>query len=275
MDRIDEQRVAFTSRFLRSFKINLSLANQKYNLLSGFYYKNLANNDTIKTFNQALFTAALRFAPGEKFTETPRVIIPSNLDFPVLWVKYIKGLDIMNGGFVFDKVEVRIDKTYRWKILGKSTISVDAGRVFGNVPISLMYFGRANYLGSFTPDAAHSFSAMRMNEFISDRFVNIFFKHDFGKILWITGSKKFQPEFAIVNNISFGDISANSLRVVPATFKAKVPTKGYYETGIYANKLISNGYFAFGFGAYYRYNAYRYKSFKDNLAYKFTVMFML
>ena len=93
--------------------------------------------------------------------------------------------------------------------------------------------------------------------------------------MWITGSKKFQPEFAIVNNISFGDISANSLRVVPATFKAKVPTKGYYETGIYANKLISNGYFAFGFGAYYRYDAYRYKSFKDNLAYKFTVMFML
>lgn len=275
MDGIDEHRVAFTSRFLRSFKINLSLANQKYDLLSGFYYKDLANNDTIKTFNQALFTAALRFAPGEKFTETPRVIIPSNLDFPVLWVKYTKGLDIMNGGYEFDKVEVRLDKTYRWKILGKSTISIDAGREFGKVPISLMYFGRANYLGSLTPDAAHSFAAMRMNEFISDRFVNIFFKHDFGKLLWITGSKIFQPEFAIVNNISFGDISANSLQVVPASFKAKVPTKGYYETGIYANKLLSNGYFAIGFGAFYRYDSYRFKDFKDNLAYKFTVMVVL
>ena len=275
MDRIDEHRIAFTSRFLRSFKINLSLANQKYDLLSGYYYKDLANSDTIKTFNQALFTAALRFAPGEKFTETPRVIIPSNLDFPVLWVKYIKGLDIMNGGYEFEKVELRLDKTYRWKILGKSTISIDAGREFGKVPISLMYFGRANYLGSITPDAAHSFAAMRMNEFISDRFVNIFFKHDFGKLLWITGSKIFQPEFVIVNNISFGDISANSLHVLPASFKAKVPTKGYYETGIYANKLLSNGYFAFGFGAFYRYDSYRFKDFKDNLAYKFTVMVVL
>jgi len=275
MDRIDEHRVAFTSRFLRSFKINLSLANQRYDLLSGLYYKNPVNNDTIKNFNQALFTAALRFAPGEKFTETPRVIIPSNLDFPVLWVKYTKGLDIMNGGYAYDKVEVRLDKTYRWKILGKSTISIDAGREFGKVPISLMYFGRANYLGSLTPDAAHSFAAMRMNEFISDRFVNIFFKHDFGKLLWITGSKIFQPEFAIVNNISFGDISANSLHVVPASFKAKVPTKGYYETGVYANKLLSNGYFAIGFGAFYRYDSYRFKDFKDNLAYKFTVMVVL
>ncbi len=272
MDRIDDYRVAFSSRFLRSFKINLSLANQKYDLLSGLYYKNLANNDTTKSFNQALFTAALRFAPGEKFTETPRVILPSNLDFPVLWVKYIKGLDIMNGGYKFDKLELRLDKTYRWKILGKSTISIDAGKVFGKVPMSLMYFGRANYLGSITPNAAHSFAAMRMNEFITDRFVNIFFKHDFGKLLWVTGSKIFQPEFAIVNNISFGDMSSNSLLVVPASFKVKVPTKGYFETGIYVNKLISNGYWAFGFGVFYRYDSYRFNDFQDNLAFKFTIM---
>ncbi|RPH33849.1 MAG: carboxypeptidase-like regulatory domain-containing protein [Bacteroidales bacterium] len=275
MDGIDEHRVAFSFRFLRYCKLNLSMANQKYNLLSGFYYKDWVTNDTLTSFNQALFTAALRIAPGEKLMETPRSIMPLNFDFPVFWVKYTKGLNALDGGYNFDKLEVRLDKTYKWKILGKSTISIDAGRVFGKIPLSFMYFGRANYLGSLTPDAAHSFAAMRMNEFITDRFVNIFFKHDFGKLLWVTGSKKFQPEFAIVNNISFGDVSANSLHVVPADFNAKVPTKGYFETGIYANKLLSNGYFALGFGTFYRYDSYRFKEFKDNLAYKFTIMVVL
>ncbi len=275
MDGIEEQRVDFSFRFLKAFKLYFSAADQKYRYLSGFSYKNPATNDTLRGFNQATATFALRISPGEKFMQTSRSIVPLNGAYPIFWVKYIKGLDAYNGGYEFDKVEIRLDKTYKWRILGKTTFSIDAGRVFGEVPMTLMYFGRANYLGYVTPDAAHSFATMRMNEFISDRFVNLFFKHDFGKLLWVTGSKKFQPEFVIVNNISFGDMSANMLHVVPKDFKTKVPTKGFYEAGIYANKLLSNGYFALGFGAFYRYDSYRFSDFKDNLAFKLTIMMML
>ncbi|HCT30663.1 MAG TPA: hypothetical protein DIW31_07980 [Bacteroidales bacterium] len=275
MDGIEEQRVDFSFRFLKAFKLYLSAADQKYKFLSGFSYKDVATSDTLTGFNQTLFTTALRIAPGERFMQTSRSILPLNAGSMTFWVKYIKGLNTYNEGFNFDKVEIRLDKTYKWRILGKTTFSVDAGQVFGKVPITLMYFGRANHFGYVTPDAAHSFAAMRMNEFISDRFVNIFFKHDFGKLLWVTGSKRFQPEFAIVNNISFGDISPNMLHVVPKGFKAKVPTKGYYEAGVYANKLLSNGYIASGFGVFYRYDSYRYSDFKDNIAYRITLMIVL
>ncbi len=275
MDGIEEHRVDFSFRFLKALKLYISAADQKYKYLSGISYKDAISSDTLSGFNQALLTAAIRIAPGERFMQTSRTILPLNVDFPVFWVKYMKGLDAYNGGYNFDKLEVRLDKTIKWRILGKTKISIDAGQVFGKVPMTLMYFGRANFLGFVTPDAAHSFAAMRMNEFISDRFVNFFFKHDFGKLLWVTGSKRFQPEFAIVNNISFGDMSPNMLHVLPKNFKAKVPTKGYYEAGIYANKILSNGYFGLGFGAFYRYDSYNFSDFKDNMAYKITLMVVL
>lgn len=275
MDGIEEQRIDFSFRFLKAFKLYLSAADQKYKYLSGFKYKDIITHDTLDGFNQTLLTAALRIAPGESFMQTSRSIMPLNTNYPIFWIKYMKGLDAYNGGYNFDKVEVRLDKAYKWRVLGKTNFSIDAGQVFGKVPITLMYFGRANHFGYVTPDAAHSFAAMRMNEFISDRFVNIFFKHDFGKLLWVTGSKRFQPEFAIVNNVSFGDMSANSLLVLPKKFNAKVPTKGYYEAGVYANKLLSNGYFALGIGVFYRYDSYRYVEFKDNIAYKITIMLVL
>jgi len=275
MDRIEENRVAFSFRFLKSFKMNLSMANQRYDLLSGFYYKTPAQTDTIRKFNQTELAATLRIAPGEKFMETSRGIMPLNADFPVFWVNYTKGLNIMDGGYEYDRVEVRLDKTYRWRTLGRTIINVDAGQVFGKVPIPLMYFGRANYLGAVTPDATHSFAAMRMNEFLTDRFVSIFLKHDFGKLLWITGSKRFQPEFAVVQNIGYGDISSNVLHVVPTGFAVKAPTKGFFEAGLQANKLLSNGFMAFGFAVYYRYGSYSYKDFEDNLAYKITLSLAL
>lgn len=275
MDGIEEQKVDFSFRFLKSFKLYLFAADQKYKFLSGISYKDAITRDTLSGFNQGLLSATLRIAPGERFTQTSRSILHLNFDYPVFWIRYMRGLDAFNGGYNFEKLELRLDKIIKWKVIGKTKISIDAGQVFGQVPMTLMYFGRANFLGYVTPDATHSFAAMRMNEFISDRFVNIFFKHDFGKLLWVTGSKKFQPEFAFVNNISFGDMSANMLHVVPKDFKAKVPTKGYYEAGIYANKLLSNGYFALGFGAFYRYDSYNFSVIRNNMAYKITFMMVL
>jgi len=275
MDGIEELRTSFNFRFLRSFKLNVSVANEKYDLFSGFYFKFHNLIDTLKSFNQSEITATLRFAPGEKFMETPRGIIPINNNFPVIWMKYIKGIAPFDSQFEYDKLEARIDKTFRWLILGKTSISIDAGKVFGHVPISLMYFGRANYLENLgiSIDANHCFGAMRMNEFLSDRFVNIFMRHDFGKLFWRNKVSKWQPEFAIAQNISYGEFSENSDQIVPVGYSIKAPSKGYYETGLLVNKILPNGFMAYGFGVYYRYGYYSYKNMKDNFAYKITMLY--
>lgn len=272
MDGVEEHRLGVGFRFLKSFKLNLSLASQKYNLFSEYYYKASNLSDTLTKFNQTEFSASLRFAPGEKFMETPQGLMPLNSDFPIFYINYIKGLTIMDGQFNYEKVEVRMDKSFRWRVLGKTSISVDAGQVFGKVPLSLMYFGRANYM-EISVESTHCFGAMRMNEFVADRFVNIFLKHDFGKILWRNRTGKWQPEFAIAQNISYGDISRNDKQVVPIDYSIQAPTKGYYETGLIINKIIPDGLMAIGFGVYYRYGAYSFSNSNDNFAYKLTMTY--
>jgi len=272
LDGIEEHRVGFGFRFLKSFKLNVSFARQGNDLISGYHYRATNTIDTIKGFVQSEFLATLRFAPGEKFMETPQGIIPLNTDFPIIYINYIKGLTLMNGEFEYDKIEARIDKSYRWRVLGKTSISLDAGQVFGKVPLSLMYFGRANYL-ELSVESSHCFGAMRMNEFVSDRFVNIFLKHDFSKLLWRNRSGKWQPEFVIAQNISYGDISNNDRFILPVGYSIKAPTKGYYETGLIINKLIPDGLMAIGFGVYYRYGAYSFSDTKDNFAYKLTMTY--
>lgn len=272
MDGIQEHKGSITVRFLGSFKLGLSLSQQKYDLLSGFLFKTQNPQDTLKGFNQSEFTATLRFAPGEKFMETPRGLIPLNNDFPVLYVNYIRGLNLFDAQFKYDKLEARFDKSFRWRMLGKTSISIDAGKVFGEVPIPLIYFGRANYYG-LSVDATHCFGAMRMNEFVSDRFVNVFLKHDFSKLLWRNKTGKWQPEFAIAQNISFGNISSNLINIVPTGFSINTPSKGYFETGLLINKLLPNGFMAYGFGVFYRYGEYRLAENKDNFAYKITLSY--
>jgi hypothetical protein len=275
MDGIEEHKANFGFRFLKSLKLNVSAANQKYNLLSKYYYRSSNLTDTIKGFNQSELSATLRIAPGEKFMETSRGIVPLNLDFPVLLVRYTKGLKALNGQFNYDKLELRLDKSYQWRILGKTTIGVDAGQVFGKVPLSLMYFGRANYLdGGISVDATHCFGAMRMNEFVADKYINIFMKHDFAKLIWRNRTGRWQPEIAIAQNISYGTISAKTMHILPSGYSAIAPSKGFYETGLLINKLIPNGFMAYGFGVFYRYGAYRFPNDKDNFAYKISLSYM-
>lgn len=274
MDGIEEHRASVGFRFLKSFKMNISMADQQYNLLSGYYYKATNLTDSIKGFNQTEISATLRFAPGEKFMETPRGIVPLNVDFPVMFVKYIKGIKSLDGQFYYDKLEVRIDKTYQWRAIGKTSIGIDAGQVFGKVPLSLMYFGRANYFDAgISVDASHCYGAMRMNEFVSDRYLNVFIKHDIGKLIWRNKRGKWQPEIALAQNIGFGDITQNANHIVPNGYKIQSPTKGYYESGLIVNKILVNGFMAYGFGVFYRYGAYSMPDNKDNFAYKISLTY--
>lgn len=51
----------------------------------------------------------------------------------------------------------------------------------------------------------------------------------------------------------------------------KTMEKGYFESGLMLNKLVRLKLLSVGLGGMYRYGPYSYASFKDNVAYKFTL----
>jgi hypothetical protein len=174
-----------------------------------------------------------------------------------------KGFKNGFGDFAYWKVEAKFLLSALTKNFGKTDFTVTVGKVFGNLPYFELYNGHGSYY-DFTIETANSFATMRMNEFLSDRFVNVYWRQDFGSLLFKT--KKFKPEILLITSFGIGSLN-NPEYQQGIVFKTM--EKGYYESGILINNIIkSANIMGFGFGVYYRYGPYAFSNSKDNFAFK-------
>ena len=109
---------------------------------------------------------------------------------------------------------------------------------------------------------------MRMNEFLSNKYIAFYFMHDFGKLLY--QGERFKPEFAFATNVAIGwlDFTTSHYNV-----DYKTMDKGYYESGILINRLLNLRLYTLGVGVFYRYGPYTFKNGWENVAGKLTLKF--
>ena len=98
------------------------------------------------------------------------------------------------------------------------------------------------------------FQTMDFYEFLSDQFVHIFFRHEFGKLLFRT--KWLQPAIAVEQNVGVGRLTSN----VPEGTSFKHLQDPYLEAGLVVDNIIRINYLnvawiGLGVGGYYRYGA--------------------
>ena len=111
-------------------------------------------------------------------------------------------------------------------------------------------------------------------EFLSDRYFSIFFRQDFGTLLFKT--KWLQPSISLEHNFSIGSLSAMQQ---PDNIPFNTLEKGYAEAGLIIDNLIRLNYFnfaylGFGGGVYYRYGAYHLPGgVGENMAFRLSVSF--
>jgi len=246
--------------------IRLSLTNK---VVNGDYAYGINNENVtllLKEYNFTEIGINLCYSYKEKFIKTLNYKISTGTNYPVLWFNYIKGFnDLLGGEFQYNRYEFKIKKSFYIKSLGTPTFQLQAGYIDGDLPYCNLFNGIGSYR-QFTISAPNSFETMRMNEFLSNRYAALFFNHSFGKLL--LRFKKFAPEFAVATNICIGDLNNPSKH-----FNVNIQNlrKGYIESGIQINKIINMKTYGLGVGAFYRYGAYAFPEFKNNIAYKFTL----
>ncbi len=108
---------------------------------------------------------------------------------------------------------------------------------------------------------------MRMNEFLSDRYVYLFCTHHFGKL--IIRTPHFQPEILLITNAGFGKLENTPFGDQPS--QVKTMEKGYIESGLMVRKLVNLKILKIGLGVSYRYGPYAFSSPKDNFAFKLSL----
>ena len=267
MDRIQRKQAGIGMKMFRYLNLFLFFRTT-VNTSTNTYLYSITNENPrflIDEFNYTEAGIMTRYAFKEGFMQTPagnRFSLGTKS--PVFYLNVTKGLLWLNGRFNFIRAEAKITKIFTTRRLGDSKIRILGGMVTGNVPYSRLYAGRGSYK-SFGVDAEYSFATMRFNEFLSDRYVSLYFKQDFGRLLFHT--TWFHPGIAVVNNIGFGWLDNKSYH---NNIDFKTLEKGYFECGLLINNLISQKLFGYGLGLYYRYGPYSFLKTKNNLALKLT-----
>ena len=266
-DLVQSWKVGFGFRTLRYTRAQLYLSQSDITYGNDYLY--LVNDESPYVFiNKGRFTEAgirFRFAFKETFIQSPRRKISLGTKYPILYGNILHGLEWFEGTNLYTKFETRLTKTFTTKIVGKSQFTIDGGWVIGNVPYSLLYNGKGSYR-MFTIEAENSFGTMRMNEFLSDRFMSVFFRQNFGKLLFRTRS--FQPEIVFLTHFGIGSLKQPE---VHRNIQFKTLEKGYYESGILINNILNQFFLGYGIGVYFRYGPYSLDTPIDNFAFKFTL----
>ena len=211
----------------------------------------------------------MRYAYQEHYIKTPLGIQALKSNYPVLFFNISKSVPFEDYTIDYTRIWAKVEKQFTIRNIGISSISIQSGYVYGDIPYYKLFNGRGSYY-PFTVHALNSFGTMRLNEFISDRFVYFFYRHNFGKLLVKT--KYFQPELSVVHNMGWGDLE-NKDKQLGVT--SKTMDMGYVESGVIVDNIFTLNFFQYGVGVYYRYGHYALPDVIDNFGFKLSFKFTI
>ncbi len=270
MNVTERVKILLEFRALQHFKWNMGLISDYKLAYPDYYYGQSINGISMlkNDFRFTELTAGVRFAFREKFLRMKRLRMSLGTKYPVVRVQYTQGLDgLLAGEFEYQRLDLKITESFYTKYLGLTSIELRAGYINGDLPYCNLYNGNGSYR-LVTIYASNSFATMRMNEFLSNRYVAVYLSHNFGQLLLRT--KFFSPEIVLATNIAFGDLS-NPAQHHNVEFNTL--EKGYYESGVLFHGLLDLRFYKVGAGVFYRYGPYSFDRVGDNFAYKISVVF--
>lgn len=235
------------------------------NIRPTYDYNYLLNGESFGSYETTTAKIALQWNPRDEYdTESKKIIKEGYPKFTLQYTKSFK--DILNADFNFSKLDFRTIHKVNHNKESFSITTFSAGLAQGDAPLTHLYHAYPNnitketILQRFSVAGINSFETMYFNEFFSDRFATLIFKH-YLKPFHI--SKNFNPQLVLISRFAFGDMT-NKNRHQNITFNTL--NKGYTESGFEINKLL----FGFGLSFSYRYGAYHLPRTDNNIAFKFT-----
>lgn len=230
-----------------------------------FNYTFINNGQSYTNYNTTSVQFAIQWNPFSSYMQTPLGKIEIEKRHPKFSLQVTQTIpEILGNDFDFTKVDFKTFYEIPYLSGQKSSLLIQAGLAFGDIPLTQLYAIAPNNLNKdailkrITFAGKNSFETMYYNEFFSDRYVSLQLKHTFNRT---NIGYKLNPEFSVVTRMAFGTIN-NPENHVGLPFSSL--DKGFFESGVECNKLFKG----FGLVAFYRYGNYQLAKFDDNIAIK-------
>ncbi len=213
----------------------------------------------------------LRLAAGERHVATPTRTFVDTAGSPVAFLSVTKGFDgMLNGAHKYLRAEARLDHNYQIIGAGAQNWSFHAGIIWGNQVPWPKLFTAPTSPGGFWPGPPNSFATMNYNEFVSDKYLMLFFRHDFER--YLVGKSRLWPRFSVVSNFGIGALKNTNTGGRP-NFDSF--DKGYFESGIVLSDFFGIGASMLGLQLMYRYGAHSLPTFGENFSARLFVFTLL
>lgn len=266
-DRIRMGELIWSAKPQRNVYTRVALAGGSRQYLYNYRFLPDASYDH---FSISELRWAIRWSPGEQFARYQGEKFSLGNPLPEFWLQGSEGIKgIVGQSFRYTRLEAKAQWTRRILGLGEIGIQTVCGKLWGNVPYPLLFSMRASFK-DVSLLTYNSFETMRYNEFVVDRYVNVFISHKFSKMQ--ISNLPFRPYFTLLQNMGWGQINRPELH---QGVQIKGLPKGYYESGLFLNDLfvvpLVGLHMGVGFGAFVRYGPYSLPNQFDNLALKFSV----
>jgi len=271
MDNFIEEKAELSFRLFRFANVSTGLSIKEIRPTYEYQFKGIQ----LINYHADEIQFSFKYAYGEELATIGSQRIVNKQGNPIVNITYKKGITLFNKqSYTYNHIESTIDLiAYKGRI-GQSNIRLASGLVDKSVPYGLLFTSEGSKNDDLPIIMNNTFQTMKPYEFLSDKYLNLFYSHNFGSLLFET--PKFKPQFVIVQNTGWGTLKNASFQGID--FKEK--DKGYLESGLIINdilklKYVNAFYIGFGFGTFYRYGYYRFDKTSDNFAFKLSVSMSL
>jgi len=135
------------------------------------------SGDLIPSITNSEIGINIRYAPNEYYIQDGFERSKFENSRPIFNLGISKGIKgLLGGEYDYLKLEAQVDQKLKVNPFGFLYYTVQAGRIWGDVPFPLMkiHEGNDTYAYDF-----YAFNMMNMQEFVSDKYASIFLEHHF------------------------------------------------------------------------------------------------
>lgn len=201
------------------------------------YYDDIGNIQSKTTQSEASFI--VDYSPNKKnvgYGVERRVV--DRLNYGQVFATYTKGIKgIFNSDFEYDKIQLYYKQPITIGLIGKTYVTTEIGKTFGDVPLGLLSVIPGNQSYFSIP---RNFDLVNYYEFITDRYATLNVDHHFnGKIFSRI------PWFRDLNwretagfKLAIGDISDANKAINASGISYRAPTKPYWEYNLGIENIL-------------------------------------
>ena len=135
----------------------------------------------IESINSTELNLSIRYAPNEIVYQGARNRRTLRSKYPIIQAWYSYGIkDFLGGDYEYHNLRLRAKKTFYFPVAGFADVTLEGGKVFGQLPYPLLIPHRANQLYYNMVD---SYNLMNFLEFVSDKYASVNVYYNMGGFL--------------------------------------------------------------------------------------------